>query len=349
MNIRLLFLSTLAVIWMNESPVFAASNKASSKPKVWIYTDMSDKTLPGGNHRGTINDPDDISAMAGYLLMANQFETLGIVVSSTNRRDHATTPDQGEWARRFFGTAYARDLPNLNRSLGGYPEQLTFMESSIKRTAEKFDPTRTYQSLSAYKTIEALYDEASKTDDTINVLLWGSLTEPAILVSYLVSQRRTDILDRFRFIAHWTNSPLHQGTVEKPDNVANCREDADACFYLKASAKLGTIRYYECGAIGQHGIVSGAPRGKEYYDQFRSSHLGKVFVEGKYVREGVDHSDSATYWTLLCNWGVSLKDIADDGTNSVEVEQHNEIKFRENSAQIHEELLRRSRAAAASF
>ena len=35
-----------------------------SKPKVWIYTDMTDKALPGINHMGTINDPDDISAMA---------------------------------------------------------------------------------------------------------------------------------------------------------------------------------------------------------------------------------------------------------------------------------------------
>jgi hypothetical protein len=32
--------------------------------------------------------------MAGYLLMADRFETLGIVVASTHRKEHATTPDQ---------------------------------------------------------------------------------------------------------------------------------------------------------------------------------------------------------------------------------------------------------------
>lgn len=28
-----------------------------AKPKVWIYTDMSDKSIPGKNHMGTVNDP----------------------------------------------------------------------------------------------------------------------------------------------------------------------------------------------------------------------------------------------------------------------------------------------------
>ena len=55
----------------------------TGKPVVWIYTDMSDKTIPGPNKEGTVNDPDDISAMAGYLLLADCFDTRGIVVAST--------------------------------------------------------------------------------------------------------------------------------------------------------------------------------------------------------------------------------------------------------------------------
>ena len=133
--------------------------------------------------------------------------------------------------------------------------------------------------------------------------------------------------------------------MEHPENVTNCREDAEACRYLKDVAKKGLIRYYECGAIGQHGIVSGSPKGKEFYDQFRTSHLGRLFVEGKFVRDCVDHSDSATYWVLLGQGGVSLADIAADGTNSVQVEQRNEAKFHATSKLIHEELLRRSLAA----
>ena len=53
-----------------------------------------------------------------------------------------------------------------------------------------------------------------------------------------------------------------------------------------------------------------------------------------------------TYWTLLGNWGVSLKDIAPNGTNDPEVERRNEKAFMEWSPRIHDELLRRAKAAA---
>jgi hypothetical protein len=75
-----------------------------SKPKVWIYTDMSDKNIRGIEKEGSANDPDDISAMAGYLLMANEFDTKGIVVSSTHRNVHKTSPNQAQWAASYFGS-----------------------------------------------------------------------------------------------------------------------------------------------------------------------------------------------------------------------------------------------------
>lgn len=323
-----------------------ANAQAEEKPLTWIYTDMSDPTLPGTNHRGTINDPDDVSAMAGYLLMANEFETLGIVVASTHRKEHAATPDQGEWARLTFATAYAADRPRLERAFGGYPEALRIIESGIKKTAELFDPARDYASLENYPTVTALLDALVATDRTINVLCWGSVTEPAILVRHLQTTGRKDLLGRLRFIAHWTSSSFHQGTVEHPERVANCAEDAEACAFLKRVAAAGEIRYHECGAIGQHGIVSGGPKGEEYFGRFKSSELGRLFAEGKFVHDGVDHSDSATYWTLLGTWGVGLDDIASDGTNPPETEKRNENTFRENSRRLHDELLRRAEAAA---
>ncbi|WP_168442116.1 nucleoside hydrolase-like domain-containing protein [Pontiella desulfatans] len=314
------------------------------KPKVWIISDMTDKTLPGGNKEGTINDPDDISAMAGYLLMANEFETLGIVVGSTHRKEHATTPNQAQWANTYFGQAYAKDLPGL-KTLGDYPARIPFIQSSIKESAERFNPNREYDSLKPYPSIAALFQALEKEDGTVNVLCWGSLTEPAILVNHCLNHGRDDLLKKTRFIAHWTNSSLHQGTPEHPEHVANCREDAKACAYLKAMAKVGLVDYRECGAIGQHGIVSGAPKGKAYYDQFHTSALGTIFVEGKFVFNGVDHSDSATYWTLLGDWGVKLDDITSTGTNDPETERANEAKFKARSHDIHNELLRRSNAA----
>ncbi len=319
----------------------------SPKPKVWIYTDMSDPSLPGNNHMGTINDPDDVSAMAGYLLMSNRFETLGIVVASTHRSQHAETPNQADWAEATFGRAYQRDLPGLNHHIGGFPDSHTFIQSCIKESSERYDPERTYSSLESYDTVKALFQLAVDEPGPIYVLCWGSLTEPAILVNHCLANDRSDILRKLRFIAHWTNSYHHQGSMEHPEDVANCREDAKACAYLKESALNGHILFFECAAIGQHGIVSGSPKGAPYFDQFRSSHLGTLFVEGKFVHGGVDHSDAATYWTLLGNWGVSLKDLLSNGASFPEIELENEAKFKQWSPRIHDELLRRSRAAGA--
>lgn len=326
--------------------LFSTSVALAQKPNVWIYTDMSDSSIPGNNHMGTVNDPDDISAMAGYLLMANMFETRGIVITSTHRKEHQSTDDQVAWANEYFGKAYRHDLANLNRNIGGYPENISFTQSCIKETAERFDPDDNYKSLQNYNTVFALFDEANESDDIINVLCWGSMTEPAILVKHCISNNRNDILDKLRFIAHWTNSSLHQGSVEHPEDVANCREDAEACAYLKLMALNGYIQYYECGAIGQHGIVSGSQKGEAYFDQFRKSALGNIFVEGKFVHNSVDHSDAATYWVLLGNWGVSLHDINSNGTNFQDIEKANEAKFNAWSERIHNELLRRSNAAA---
>jgi hypothetical protein len=344
--IRKLVPFAIAIGWLLfQTAIFA---DGPNRPKVWIYTDMSDPGLPGTNHRGTINDPDDVSAMAGYLLMADRFETLGIVVASTHRKEHATTPDQADWANRVFGEAYRADVVGLKRSSASYPDDISFVQSCIKESAEKFVDDKRYESLDQYRTVKALFETASqlKDDELINVLCWGSLTEPAILVAHCLATNNESLLKKLRFIAHWTHSTLHQGTPEHPERVANCQEDAAACRYLKSKASAGKIVYYECGAIGQHGIVSGSPKGTEYFDPFRTSRLGTLFVDGKYVHNSVDHSDSATYWVLLGEYGVSLQDIAADGTNPTHVEKANEAKFAAASKRIHDELLRRSMIAA---
>ncbi len=321
--------------------VFVTSMVQAQKPKVWIYSDMSDKTIPGKDHN-TANDPDDISAMAGYLLMANMFDTRGIIVASTHRTEHKTSGNQADWANSFFGEAYRKDVIQLNKTIGGYPTNIAFKQSCIKESAERYDAAKKYASLKNYNTVALLLKEADKTKDPIYVLCWGSLTEQAILVNYCLNNKREDVLQKLIFVAHWTNSPLHQGTIEQPWKVANCNEDRAACDYMKTLALNGKIKYYECGAIGQHGIVTASQKGADYFDQFKKSNLGKIFAEGKFVFNSVDHSDAATYWVLLGNWGVGLKDIASNGTNQMELEQKNEESFKIFSKSIHNELLRRS-------
>lgn len=340
-------MNLLKNIILIASMAFALTlNAKNTKPKVWIYTDMSDKTIPGTNKEHTSNDPDDISAMGAYLLMSNEFNTLGIVVASTHRKEHKTSGNQADWANSYFGTAYKQDRKQLQKELKGFPKKVEYLESCIKVSAEKFDNDKSYINLNQYNTVEALLKIAAKQDDVINVLCWGSLTEPAILVKHCIETGKTELLNKLRFIAHWTNSPLHQGSAEQPWKVANCNEDVNACNYMKEQAFDAKICYYELGAIGQHGIVSGSQLGDAYYNQFKVSALGKIFAEGKYVQNGVDDSDAATYWTLLGNWGVSLNDVSPKGINSAEIEKANEKKFFEKSKSIREELLRRAKIAS---
>ena len=312
-----------------------AAGVMAQKPVVWVISDGGDG----------INDPDDISAVAGYLLMSNMFDTRAIVMASTFHHWHKDTEDQGEWARRTYGKAYAADLPNLNKYIGGYQDEIRFMESSFKGHGDRFQWQASYD-LKDYPSTLALFREVDKSDEVVNVLCFGPLTEQAVLVSYCVENGRQDILDKIRFISHWTSSNFHTGNLENPEHTHNCWADGISCDYMKKMALNGTIKFFECGGIGQYGIVEAGPKGKEYYDRFKSSHLGKIFAEGKFNKNRVDDSDCATYWVLLGNYGVSLNDIASNGLNYPEVEKRNEEAFALHARDMRDEVLRRSNAAA---
>lgn len=308
---------------------------SAQKPKVWLISD-------GGEG---INDPDDISAIASYILMSNHFDTRAIVMASTVHPWNKETADQGKWARDTYGQAYANEVANLNKYIGGYQKSFRFMESSVKGMGQNFQWTEDYN-LKDYPSILALYKELEKTDDVLNVLCYGPLTEQAILVSYLISNEREDLLQKLRFISHWTSSNFHVGTLKNPEHTHNCFGDPIACDYMKKMALNGHFKFYECGGIGQYGIVEGGPKGKAYFDQFYESELGTIFREGKYIQQRVDDSDCATYWALLGNYGVTLNDIADNGLNFPDVEERNEEAFRQKAKAKRDELLRRSNAAA---
>ncbi|MFZ5830347.1 MAG: nucleoside hydrolase-like domain-containing protein, partial [Planctomycetota bacterium] len=296
----------------------------------------------GPGTSGAITDPDDISAMAGFLLLSNEFDVRGISIACTSRKEVAAAPDQARWANDYLGAAYRADVKHLNARIGGYPEEITFVQSSIKGI--RFSESEDYTRLDAFPTIQALRDELVRTEGVLHVLCWGPTSEAAVVVKHCISTGRSELLAKMRIIAHWTNSPLHN--AGGADNVANRNFDRAACDYLKGQAQKGVVKYYECGAIGQHGIVSGAPTGNAYYDQFKRSRLGRIFVEGKYQHGKVDWSDAATYMVLLGTYGVGLKDLSADGTNSAAREQKNEEAFKAHSKRLHDELLRRSNAAA---
>ncbi|MFI3249081.1 MAG: family 43 glycosylhydrolase [Rikenellaceae bacterium] len=307
----------------------------AQKPAVWLISD-------GGEG---INDPDDISAVAGYLLMSNHFDTRAIVMGSTVHPWNKDTSDQKAWAEQTYGKAYAAGLENLNKYIGGFQPSMRYMESSLKGCGENFQWQKRYN-LSDYPSIKALYDEVKSSKELINILCFGPLTEQAIFVSYCLSSGNEELLSKVLFISHWTSSNFHVGNLENPDRTHNSVGDPISSHYMKEMARNGRIKFYECGGIGQYGIVEGAPKGRAYYERFKMSELGRVFVEGKFIRDGVDDSDCATYFALLGNYGVSLNDIASNGLNMPEVERRNEAAFASSAHEIRKEMMRRSDAAA---
>ncbi|TXG38378.1 family 43 glycosylhydrolase [Seonamhaeicola maritimus] len=315
--------------------LFCIAFAFAQKPKVWLISDGGDK----------INDPDDISALASYILMSNHFDTRAIVMASTVHPWNKDTADQGKWATDTYGIAYAKDLPNLNKYIGGFQKSFRFIESSVKGMGENFQWKKPYN-LKDFPSVLALYKELEKTKGKLNILCYGPLTEQAILVSYCKRLGRIDLLNKIRFISHWTSSNFHVGTLKNPEHVHNCFGDPIACDYIKKMALNGDFEFYEAGGIGQYGIVEGGQKGKPYFDQFLESNLGTIFRKGKFHKNRVDDSDSATYWALLGNHGVSLSDMANNGLNYPEAEKRNEMAFALHANDMRNELLRRSNAAA---
>jgi len=326
---------------------YGIASLEAGKPKVWIFSDGADKKLKraSGKH---ITDPDDISALANYLLMSNHFDTRGIVMGGNhNANQEQRKISMKGWAKELFGKAYQKDLPNLNKHIGGYQKQMPFFESFIWALPEKYMPGEKYLSIQKYASTQALFNELNASEEVIYVLCWGTLTEPAILINHCFTTGREDILKKAVFISHWTSSYFHVGSMNNPDHVHNAFNDAKAAAYVKRKALEGDVTFYECAAIGQAGIVEGSPKGRKFYQQFEVSAPGEVYAEGKYAKkhQTVDDSDSATHWVLLGEHGVSLKDISSDGTNTPETEKRNEKAFFNVSKNIRAELLRRAQLA----
>ncbi len=313
-----------------------------AKPRVWVYTDMSDPTdrRQGGHPQ---NDPDDICTMASFLLQANEFDIGGIVYGSTNRK---SLGDPTDFVQNVFVAAYTHDRPFLEAAFGGYPEELPFMRSSITQDTEpiQFNPKSVYAELEDLESVAALIDYAS--EGPVYVLCWGPLTEAAIAVQHCLSMGKREALNNMTFIAHWTKSWIAQGTPEAPFKVANCRDDWAACVFLHEQAKaIDEVKYIELGSVGQSGIVNG---GENYprFDEFQKSRLGQIFINSKFYHGKPDQSDGSTFWLLRESFGVTLDDYKHDGTLTMDEEKRNRDGFKEKGYAILDDLFQRSDAAA---
>ena len=320
-----------------------AAHTATPRPTIWVYSDMSDpRDQRAGGHPQ--NDPDDIVSMASLLLQANRFDIAGIVFSSTNRKG---LRDATPFVEETFVAAYAMARGPLEEALGGFPERIPFHRSSLYKgpDPEKFDPERNYSDLSDLPTVAGLIAVAE--DRPVHVLNWGPLSESAMAVKHCLDTGNTKALENIIIISHWTTSYIAQGTPETPFKVANCRDDAAACDFLHALAKRNpSLRFIELGSVGQTGIVNGSedyPR----FAEFTGSALGQILIHAKFYHGKPDQSDASTFWLLTEAFGPGLDDYRHDGTLDQATEEIVRDKFLRNGHAIMDDLLLRSRIAAA--
>ncbi len=311
------------------------------RPTIWVCSDMSDpRDQRSGGH--PFNDPDDICSMAALLLEANRFEIAGIVFSSTNRQN---LPDATEFVESTFVEAYRQAREPLNAALGGFPEEIPFIRSSITGGAEagRFDPERDYTDLSALATVRGLVEVASR--EPVYVLNWGPLTESAMAVKHCIDTGNTKALENITILSHWTRSFIAQGTPEAPEKVANCRDDARACAWLHELAAEGILKFIELGSVGQTGIVNGSD-GYPRADSFRHSRLGQVFIHSKFYHGKPDQSDASTFWLLGGAFGPDLESYPADGRLTRADEERVRDLFLKNGPAILDDLLLRSEIAS---
>ena len=360
-------MKTNTKVWL-LTLLLVSINMYAQKPNIWIHTDMTSAlsytTTSTTSEANTDqnSDPDDHAALAQYLLLANRFNTVHIVVGVTNRDTDFNT---GTFVQNtFIDGAYASDYPGLNNTIGGYPSPSSIKVSESSLTAgsgyinfsntpdTKYDD---YNSLPG--TVKLLVDELNKSTysstNPLYVLVWGGLQEVAMATKHLIRNGNTAALNRLFVVSHWTMSYINQGTPSDPYDVANCNASSAACDYMHNMAKASgaAFKFVDCGSSGQGGIVNGS--GTFFTGgitganatQLKKSKLGALAVKSKFVYGKIDGSDCASYYTVLGTYGVSLSSFANNGATT-QVQEQNAIDTYKNTAtDIWNDLLAASNAA----
>lgn len=343
---KLLCLSLMVI----SSSVFAGNPGAvkvrAEKPNIWVYSDLTDPRdrMEGGYPKG---DQDDIAALASLLLSADRFHIESIVLGSGPFTD-ITNPLK--LVEEIVVPAYKDHVENLKDNTHDYQMEINFQWSAVTRSdgwPRLYRDDRDYKDLSDYDTVSSLAEYAR--DHEVYVLVWGAMTEPAILVKHLLNTGRQDVLDNITIISHWgksfLNSMYKEAVKTDPFAVTNSQTDLKASKYLHKQAELGRVKMIQLGSVGQAGIVDGSanyPR----IEEFDKSRLGQILISAKYYNNQVDQSDAATFWLLAEDLGFSLDDYPNDGSLTKEIETRNIAKFKQSAPAIMDNLVDRVHASA---
>jgi hypothetical protein len=268
-----------------------AGDAGVPKPRVWISSDL---TNPNSTNA---TDTDDIVTTAAFLLLSNRFAVEGFVVGAT---PYSSCVSSLAWVKTALLPVYLKEIANLEIKIGGYSNNLPFLQASTCQ--KKFDPSATVD-VDALPTVRSLID-AAKTGPLF-VLNWGPMDETASAISGLLATGDTATLDRITVISHWTS----------PSNQYNCSVDANACAYVHQQAAAGKVKLYELGPMGQTGLVDNSCKTSARLNQatMYGSEIGNL-MSIKWNGDGwPDMSDGATF-LVLAGFGGGVTALKADGT-----------------------------------
>lgn len=322
--------------------VFFSAMAQQTKPNIWVYSDLTDPRdqREGGYPKG---DQDDMASLASLLLSANRFYIQSIVLTSG---PFSGTRNPLNIIEELFIPAYKEHIHNLKDDNHNYQEHIHFQWSSVTNSGGKpkrFKEYLDYKSLRDYETVQSLADFAKNNE--VYVLVWGPLTEPAILVKHLINTGQKQALKNVTIISHWGKSyirSMHKEALKTdPFAVTNSRMDKKASHYVHKQAELGNVKMIQLGCVGESGIVDGAVNYTRI-EEFDNNPLGQIFISAKYIKNSPDQSDAATYWLLASDLGFSLNDYPHNGELSKDIEIKNVTKFHNAAPAIMDNLLLRS-------
>jgi len=346
----------------------------AQKPSIWITSDFTGIKITGPewkdknetkSHYNTESDADDYCAVANYLMLANRFNTVRIVVGSDWAPSERSSNAADEFRNRFL-PAYKNDLSYWNgeNGIGGYPTA-NEIDASLRLAStqgKRFNPEEDYKDINKLpETVRELVLELKSkkysSQNPLYVLVWGPATEVAIAIKHLQVDKQKKALQSLHVISHWTTSYIYHNNpsrcrtdeVEKiKTGVANCNEDCQACKFLheEAAKTNAAFRFTDVGSIGQTGIVDGsvpyfAPEGYQNpkVALFKKSMMGEMFISSNFIQNRPDGSDMATIYVLLEQYGLKLADFNNNGQLTEEQERHGLEVFKKQANYMLDELL----------
>jgi len=248
---------------------------ASGKQRVIVLTDIG-------------NEPDDSESMVRFLLYANEFDSEGLVASTSTWQRTVVHPEMIEERVRAYGQA----LPNLKVHAVGYPEMQTLL-SLIKAGKAQYGMSGVGagKDTDASRLIIAAADRVDARPLWITV--WGGSLDLAQALWTVRATRSPEAVGRFV-------AKLRVYSISDQDDSASwLRATFPALFWIASTHAFGEYRLATWTGISA--AMPGADQSivsREWLDaNIRKGPLGALYPRPMYIMEG----DTGSFLYLIPN------------------------------------------------